>query len=94
MTEDRWLLWCVREHCEERDAGGGAPRTSASVLRARVQEDGVSYYYAKDHLGSVREMTDVGGRFGRATTTTPTGGHKTTGDKDTPFAHGPLLPFA
>ena len=84
VTQDRWLLWCDEDICEERDAGGGTVRKR--FFERGLQEDGVSYYYVKDHLGSVREMTDAAGTirarydydpYGRVT--------KTTGDKDTPF---------
>jgi RHS repeat-associated protein len=84
VTGERWFLWCDANICEERDNGGATVRKRFFDLGQ--QEDGVSYYYAKDHLGSVREMTDGSATirarydydpYGRVT--------KTAGDKDAAF---------
>jgi RHS repeat-associated protein len=84
VTDDRWLLWCDERICEERDSGGGVVRKR--FFDRGLQDDGISYYYAKDHLGSMRELTDSSGAirarydydpYGRVT--------KTLGDRDTPF---------
>jgi RHS repeat-associated protein len=84
VTDDRWLLWCDERICEERDSGGGVVRKR--FFDRGLQDDGISYYYAKDHLGSMRELTDSSGAirarydydpYGRVT--------KVLGDRDTPF---------
>lgn len=52
----RWL-WDGTELSEERDAGG-----SAVVKRFFGQGEqitGTNYYFTTDHLGSIREMTDI-----------------------------------
>ena len=63
IVEDRSFLWCGMMLCEERDATG-------AVVEKRYFDQGVQavtgpsagdYFYALDHLGSVREMTDVSG---------------------------------
>jgi RHS repeat-associated protein len=96
VTSDRRFVWCGRQMCEERDASG-------SVVQKRffdngMQEGAATYFFAADHLGSVREMTDSSGAvraryeydaFGRTT--------KVAGDKESPFTfsgHYAHLPTA
>jgi RHS repeat-associated protein len=73
----RRFVWCGGDMCEERDAVG--------VVKKRFLPQGVkvesgpsaeNYYYSRDHLGSVREVTDTSGSvrarhaydpYGRAT---------------------------
>ena len=84
VTSDRRFIWCGMEICEERDAGGG---TVTRRFYGRGTEEGAAkYFYTRDHLGSIREMTDAAGvlrarydydPFGRAS--------KVTGDKDALF---------
>lgn len=57
-TSTKRFVWCGFERCEERDAAGNVTRR---FFRQGEQIGGSSYYYAFDHLGSVREMTDVSG---------------------------------
>lgn len=52
------FVWCGLERCEERDASGNVTRR---FFPQGEQIGGASYYYAFDHLGSVREMTDSTG---------------------------------
>jgi RHS repeat-associated protein len=90
VTSDRRFLWCGTTLCEERDASG------AGVVRrffAQGMEDGgTPFFYAMDHLGNVRELTDASGTvrarydydpYGRAT--------KLSGDKDSVFTFAGLL---
>ena len=55
-SADRRFVWCDYERCEERDA------TGATVVRRFFLEGeqvgGQPYYYSRDHLGSVRQVTD------------------------------------
>ena len=84
VLTDRRYVWCNTELCEETDA------TGSTVLKrffaGGLQDGPDSYFYARDHLASVREMTDVSGvvraryeydPYGRMT--------KLSGDKDSPF---------
>lgn len=54
----RWL-WCGTELCEERNAVGNA--VTKRFFPWGEQINGVKYYFTKDHLGSIREMTDSAG---------------------------------
>jgi RHS repeat-associated protein len=84
----RRFVWCNGSICEERDATG-------TVITKRYFPQGVMlqtssnlgpYYYTRDHLGSIRELTDASGNvrarysydpFGRQT--------KVSGDVDADF---------
>jgi len=84
----RRFVWCKNHICEERDMSG-------TNIMKRFYPQGVAletgtnsgpYYYARDHLGSVHELTDAAGNvrarysydpFGRRT--------KINGDLDTDF---------
>ena len=83
-TSDRRYLWSDDDLCEERDGTGTS--TLKRFFQQGEQEGSTAYFYALDHLGSVREMTDgtaaVRARyeydpFGRRT--------KVSGDKDAAF---------
>jgi RHS repeat-associated protein len=57
VQSDRQVIWCETVICEERDADG------VTVLRRAFaqgeQVSGVTRFFMIDHLGSVREVTDV-----------------------------------
>jgi RHS repeat-associated protein len=55
-TSDVTYLWCGLEICEERDSTGVTP-TRRSFSQGEQQGSTV-FFYSKDHLGSVRELTD------------------------------------
>jgi RHS repeat-associated protein len=91
VISDRRYVWCGEELCEERDSSGAT--TLKRFYRHGMADNGVPYYYTRDHLGSLREMTDATGSlrarydydpFGRAT--------KLAGDRDAPigFAGQPV----
>jgi RHS repeat-associated protein len=84
VLSDRRYVWCDTQLCEERDA------TGSTVLKRffthGLQEGSDAYFYSRDHLASIREMTDAAGTvrarydydpYGRMT--------KLSGDKDSPF---------
>jgi RHS repeat-associated protein len=84
VTSDRRFLWCGTTICEERDATGGV--VTKRFFSQGIQEGGTPFFYAKDHLGSIRELTDAAGAirarydydpYGRAT--------KVSGDKESIF---------
>jgi len=59
VVSDKRFVFCGRELCEERDS------TGATVVK-RFYPEGVqigvdNYFYTRDHLSSVRELTDVQG---------------------------------
>jgi RHS repeat-associated protein len=54
-----YFLWCGTELCEQRDLTGGT--VIKRFLKGGEQISGSNYYFTKDHLGSVREMTDGSG---------------------------------
>ena len=81
INSTRKFVWCGNDKCEYRDA------TDAVTLRVYPQGElsgNKSYFYTRDHLGSVREMFGSTGTvvarydydpYGRSTTilgTTPT----------------------
>jgi len=71
VTSTRQLVWCRLERCEERDASN----TVTKRFYAQGERiNGTNYYYTKDHLGSIRELTDRSGvQCKRATLTIRTG---------------------
>jgi RHS repeat-associated protein len=50
------FLWCSTELCEQRDSTGST--VSRRFFGQGEQIAGTNYYFTRDHLGSVREMTD------------------------------------
>jgi RHS repeat-associated protein len=62
IISDRHYIWCGgAQPCEERDTNTGTTLRRFYVLG---EQDGASnYYYSKDHLGSIREMTDNSGNI-------------------------------
>jgi len=90
VTSDRRYVWCDASICEERDAAGSGVLRRFFTLG--VQDGGAAYFYAKDHLGSIREVTDFTGAvrarydydpYGRTT--------KVSGDKDSFFGYSGLV---
>jgi RHS repeat-associated protein len=58
-TSIKQFIWCGGQRCEVRDSGGTA--ILAQFFRYGETISGTSYYFSKDHLGSVREMTNSSG---------------------------------
>jgi RHS repeat-associated protein len=56
VTSDRRFLWCATEICEERNAGGGT--AVKRYFAGGVQQTGQSFFQSRDHLGSIRELSD------------------------------------
>jgi RHS repeat-associated protein len=62
-TSFRRFVWCEGRICEERDRSG-ANVTKRFYGQGVTLETGSAagfYYYTRDHLGSIRELTDAGG---------------------------------
>jgi len=85
----RRFVWCRGRLCEERDATGTTviKRFFPQGVKFETGTNAGFYYYTRDHLGSVRELTDGSGNvraryaydpFGRRT--------KLGGDVDSDFA--------
>jgi RHS repeat-associated protein len=53
----QWV-WCGSQTCEERNASGTVTKR---FYAQGEQIGGAAYYFTRDHLGSVREMTDASG---------------------------------
>jgi RHS repeat-associated protein len=87
VTSDKKYLWDGVEIAEERDATGGIVQ-KRFYSQGFVDTDGTILFYTRDHLGSIRELTDstqaVRARYdydpyGRMT--------KVQGDKDSVFGY-------
>jgi RHS repeat-associated protein len=62
VVSDKRLIWCGGEICEERDVTSAV--TKRFFAQGETEATGGSEslaFYTKDHLGSVRELTDSGG---------------------------------
>lgn len=58
VTSTKNLVWCGMEICEERDAGNNVmKRYDAQGMRV----GSTNYFYTRDHLGTIRELTDNSG---------------------------------
>jgi len=53
------LLWCGNAICEERDAVGST--TTKRFFAHGEQQANQNFFYARDHLGSTRELVDTTG---------------------------------
>ncbi|GEM_PF-283683 len=58
VTSTKKLLWVGNEIRQERDASNAVTK---SYFTRGMQKNGVSYFYTRDHLGSIREVTDSNG---------------------------------
>ena len=58
ITSTKQLVWCGNQMCEARDASS---TITAQYYSLGETISGTNYYYTKDHLGSIREMTNSSG---------------------------------
>jgi len=60
VTSTKQFVWCPGDAqlCEERD---GSNNVTKRFYAQGEQIGGTNYYYTKDHLGSIRELTDSSG---------------------------------
>jgi RHS repeat-associated protein len=85
LTSTKQFVWCPGEPqpCEERDASNNV--TKRYYPRA-MQVGSINYYYTKDHLGSIRELTDSSVAMQARYDYDPYGRHtKLTGSLDADF---------
>lgn len=59
VLTSKTFVWCGADLCQERDNIGHTVTKQYFGLGEQI--NGTNYYYTKDHLGSVREMTDSAG---------------------------------
>ena len=52
-------VWCGLQLCEERDSSGA--NVTKRFFAEGEQINGTNYFFTRDHLGSIREMTDSSG---------------------------------
>jgi RHS repeat-associated protein len=84
----RRFVWCGGTLCEERDATGTnvSKRFYPQGVKVETGPHAGAYYYTRDHLGSIRELTDSDGAVRARYTYDPFGqATKTTGDVDADF---------
>jgi RHS repeat-associated protein len=59
VTSTKQFVWCGNSRCEERDGSGVLKKQFFGLgQRNNIDTTPVAYFYTKDHLGSVRELTD------------------------------------
>ena len=65
MVSGKTFVWCGNHICEERDPTGSTTtkRFFAEGEQRVGGDDAGLYYYSRDHLGSVREVTDSNGNL-------------------------------
>jgi RHS repeat-associated protein len=60
----RRFVWCDNQICEERDAVGAVTkRFFPQGLKVEIGPNAGNYFYTRDHLGSIRELSDSGGNI-------------------------------
>ena len=78
------FVWSGTELCEERDSTGTT--VTKRFFGQGEQIPGTNYYFTRDHLGSIREMTDTGGTIHARYDYDPSGTRaKVSGDMDADF---------
>ncbi len=56
------FVWCGNQVCEERDASNNVTKRYHAEGEKRIGgADAGNYYYSRDHLGSIREVTNSSG---------------------------------
>jgi RHS repeat-associated protein len=84
----RRFVWCGAAICEERDASGTnvTKRFYPQGVKVETGASAGAYYYARDHLSSIRALTDSSGAIRASYTYDPFGrATKTGGDVDADF---------
>ena len=61
VTRDRYYLWCEGRICEERDQTNAVTRRFSEHGYRVEGGSPANYFYTRDHLGSVREITNNSG---------------------------------
>ncbi|HKP02600.1 MAG TPA: RHS repeat-associated core domain-containing protein [Chthoniobacterales bacterium] len=89
VTSTKQFVWLGHQIAEERDANNVTTRRYYSDGEQRIGgSDAGIYYYSKDHLGSIREMTDVAGTLRARYNYDPFGNwDKVSGDLNVDFGY-------
>lgn len=88
-TADRRFVWCGGAICEERTASGSlVKRFFGQGVKVESGANPGSYFYTRDHLGSVRELVDEAGAIRARYEYEPYGARaKVSGDLDADFGY-------
>ncbi|HXR36449.1 MAG TPA: RHS repeat-associated core domain-containing protein, partial [Candidatus Binataceae bacterium] len=89
VTSDKYYFWCRTMPCVEKDA-------ATNAITKRYLTEGViagsQFYYARDHLGSIREMVTASGSIGARYDYDPSGARsKLAGAADSDFGFAQLF---
>jgi RHS repeat-associated protein len=85
-NSDHRMLWCGAQICEERDSTGAT--VTKRFFAQGEQIGGTTYFFNRDHLGSVREMTDGSANIRARYSYDPWGRRtKVSGDLDADFGY-------
>ena len=90
----RRFVWRGSQICEERDATGAVVTKRFFPRGVRVETGPTtgSYYYTRDHLGSIRELTDASGDVRARYSYDPDGRRtKVSGDVDADFGFADMF---
>jgi RHS repeat-associated protein len=93
-TSFRRLVWCGGRICEERDTSGAhvTKRFYSRGVRLETGPNAGTYYYTRDHLGSIRELIDTNGNVRARYAYDPYGRRtKVSGDVDADFGHAGMF---
>jgi len=83
ITSTKKLIWCGAQLCEERDASNSVTKR---FFAAGEQVAGSNYFFNRDHLASIRELTDTTGAVRARYDYDPYGGRtKVSEDADSDF---------
>lgn len=85
VTSTKNLVWCRGKLCEERDAANNVTKR----FYGQGEQLGTSnYYYTRDHIGSICELSDSGGNIHARYSYDPYGVRiKLSGDVDSSFGY-------
>jgi RHS repeat-associated protein len=90
----RRFVWCGSRVCEERDATGATvvKRFFPQGVKLETGPQAGTYYYTRDHLGSIREVIDASGAVRARYAYDPFGRRsKVSGDVDADFGFGGMF---
>ncbi|MBI3851714.1 MAG: hypothetical protein HY298_15780 [Verrucomicrobia bacterium] len=92
----RRFVWCGGRICEERDASGVVTkRFFPQGVKVETGPASGRFFYTRDHLGSIRELTDTSGNVRARYAYDPYGRRtKLTGDMDTDFSFAGMFQSA
>jgi RHS repeat-associated protein len=92
-VSDRRFIWCDNQLCEERTPSGAvSKRFFAQGMKLEMGSTTGTYYYTRDHLGSIRELTDINGNIRARYSYDPFGRRtRLSGDVETDFGFAGMM---